>query len=143
MKNVNAKRGLIDVRLPLLKPGRHTISVIYSGSASTPRATATKTVVVRRSSGTKVAIGTKGTATSRSATARIVVHGKRPTGAVLVRIGGKRVAYTQLKNVNAKRGLVDVKLPRLSAGRHTVSVIYSGNAANDRSVGTSTIRVSR
>jgi hypothetical protein len=116
VSRVNGGEAKFDV--PGLSKGKHFVKVYYSGDKNYPGNQTTATIDVKTStpisaSGDKIEIGSDATV--------VVKLPKDATGYVTLIIEGKK--YTS-KVVNGKAVF---KIPGLSKGKHTVTVIYSGD----------------
>ena len=106
--------------LPTLAPGRHTITVSYSGDAFYRPAATSQTFDVRRGT-TPVTVTA---ASNAPLSARLNVATRSPSGAVSAVYKGRTVARGNLSN-----GRVSLAIPRgLQAGRQTISVRFAGTA---------------
>ena len=92
----------------------------------------------------KVGASVKRTLSSRERViVRAVVNGKKPTGTVVVRVGKRTVKVVKIAKRKGNQAIVGVRLPRLKAGTHTVTIVYLGDTANARSTSKAVLRVTR
>lgn len=124
----SADRGRYRFVLPLLRPGTHSITIGYeSPSRFNPDMSNSHRLVVRQVPST-VRAAVRGTPTS---TLRpklgIVVRstGITPTGTVTLSEAGRRL--TRVTLTAGHRGAITVTLPKLTVGRHALTVVYTGS----------------
>lgn len=104
-------------------PGKHTYRVAYLGDGTYQESESSSTVVVTTTS-----------AISETLPAT-VEHGKRAKGVVKVTADGARatgmiqvVAGSKvLKQAYLKKGKATIRLPKLSAGKHKLKILYGGS----------------
>jgi len=120
--------GRVTLQLKALKVGNHKVKVTYVGGPNHRAKSATVRVKVTKGKpkvGVTVLKAKKITTSSRASVRvrldRVAVAAR---GTVVARVGGKVVARGKL---SGPKGAVTLKLPRLKAGKHKVTIRYQGN----------------
>lgn len=131
-------RAVVRVGGTALAPGRHQLRVAYTGDAD--HASSYDTVVVdvakaRASLGVTAAKAIIGRKQQARLTVRLGAD-VAVRGALVVQDGGKRVLGTQVRS-----GKQVVKLPRLTPGKHVLTVRFAGSATVAAATAKVTIRV--
>lgn len=120
-----------------LAPGRHMLTISYSGSATTAASAVEKTLTVARAKAKlKESLSSRRITRGRHAklTIRVLASGTTPTGKLTVYDGKRRLATVRL--TASKKGKLTVPLPgSLKLGRHRIHAIYSGSRLVSRAVG--------
>lgn len=140
VKLTASAKGTTTVAIPRMKRGKQWISAVYAGSSQVRKGTS-RTIKVVVTKPPKIVSAT--TAVTMAKTP--IVAGTRPTAtvtvtptdrrtttnAVSVYVDGQRIAAPVL--TKAKKGKVVVRLPALTAGRHTIRATYWGSKTVRRS----------
>ena len=132
--------GSIAVTLPRMKRGKQWISAVFDGNATVrkstsrtikvvvtnpPKVVSAKTTITLPA--TKIAAGSRPLAT----VAVTPADGRTTTNSVSVYVDDRRIASPVL--TKARKGKVSVRLPALTAGRHTIRATYWGSKTVKRS----------
>ncbi|MBC9225747.1 CHAP domain-containing protein [Aeromicrobium sp. 636] len=143
VKTINltaASKGTATVAIPRMKRGKQWISAVYAGNAQVGKGTSrTIKVVVTKppkvvSAKTSIALPKAPHLAGTRPVATVTVKptdGRVVTNKVSVYVDGKRIAAPAL--TKAKRGKVSVRLPALTAGKHTIRATYWGSKTVRRS----------
>ncbi|WP_244927945.1 choice-of-anchor M domain-containing protein [Nocardioides sp. W7] len=120
-------QGRASVALPArLAPGAHQVVASFvpaDDAAQAPSSSAAARVTIAKARARVALTLKKRVRTTVRARAMVKVAGVgTPTGKVRVLVDGKKVAAASLRN-----GRVVVRLPRLSAGRHSVRIRFGGD----------------
>lgn len=133
-----------------LTVGQHTVTVIYSGDSNFTSSSGTTVITITGATGTPVASRTSVTATPSNVVAGTAISlaitvapastsANTPTGSVQIQVDGATVgSSTALANGHASYIL---NTSALTAGAHTVTVIYSGDSNFNGSQGATTITI--
>lgn len=118
--------------------GTHALQVAYSGDASHQPATTTVTATVEKAASRTNATAPKTARVGSKVTVRtrVTAGSLDPTGQVVVRLKGKKVATGTVSN-----GRVNLRVSGLKVGRHVLKVTYGGSATIDGSADKVTVRV--
>ncbi len=134
-------RAVVSVPTTRLGVGRHRLTVRYAGDAVHAASSDTVAVrVVRAASRTTVAAPAR-TTTARQVPVTVRVGSAMPAAGrvtVVVRRDGRAVLTRTLA---VRDGVARTTLPRLRAGRHTVTARYAGSATVAPSSGVATVTV--
>jgi len=119
-------RGSRTIVLPRLKVGKHRITASFSGSHVAPTSPVTTLRVTKAKPKVKLKLAPKVRVGSRAkATVRVKVVGiAKPTGKLVFKDGKKKIRVVKLKAKH--RGKITVRIPRLAAGKHKITVTYQG-----------------
>ena len=114
--------GAVTLSLPLRSVGRHTLTVTYAGSTAFAPSSRTLTLTVTKAA-SKTTISVSGSRTvSITAAAWVLSPGHSgKTGTMSFYDNGHRFAYVRTSGSSTVRRT-------LSAGKHTITAIYSGNS---------------
>ena len=118
-------KGKVTLKLKALKVGTHKVKVTYVGGTNHKASSSTVTVKVAKGKpSVKVTVPSSVKASQR-AKLRVTLGkiGVKASGSVVARLGGKVLAKAK---VNAK-GKATLTLPRLTAGKHKVTIRYQGS----------------
>ncbi len=124
---LNAK-GKVTLQLKALKAGTHKVKVTYVGGPNHLAKAATVTVKVTKGKPKLSATVLKAKKLTASSRAQVRVRlgkvGVKASGTVVASVGGKVVARAKL---TGKKGVATLRLPRLAAGKHKVTIRYQGS----------------
>lgn len=132
--------GSLAVTLPRMKRGKQWVSAVFDGNAKVRKSTSrTIKVVVTKppkvvSAKTTITLPSTTVAAGSRPVATVAVtpsDGRTTTNAVSVYVDDRRIASPVL--TKARRGKVSVRLPALTAGRHTIRATYWGSKTVKRS----------
>lgn len=140
--------GGLALTLPVLPVGRQDLVVAYAGDANSLPGQVALPVVVAKDTATLEVVAPTGptTAGGQAVVVRVRAGGTAATGVVRLNVDGRTATKAALV-----RGEVRLPLPKLAAGRRTVTVSYDGSATASpvaqpltvdvaRSTGTTTAR---
>lgn len=131
---LGAGTATITVAGSALKPGKHTLTVVYAGSADAAGSTsaAKALTVAKAQSRTTDSVSPKKIRKSKHATLSVTVSGSgvHPTGEVTVFDGTRKIATHALSH-----GKAAIRLPRLTLGTHHLHAVYAGTATVAKSSG--------
>lgn len=128
--------GRIVLPLPASYPtGTHALSVVYSGDDRNRAASTGLFVTVGKAASRTKASAPKSVLVGRpvKVPARVTAGSLRPTGKVVVRLQGRKVASGRLDG----RGRLTLKVARLKPGKRVLTVSYRGSGT----IGSSSARV--
>jgi len=126
-KSVDVTAGKATLTLPATtKPGTYSVVATYAGNTEVASSSATKTLVIARATPVisetfplTTQVGKPGTGVVKVAIANTLL---KPTGTVKIFIGAKL-----LKSATLVGGKVTITLPKLSKGKHTLTIKYLGS----------------
>ena len=147
--SVSSGKATLTIPSTALAVGSHRLTLAYSGDSATAGSESTVDVTIAKAgeeppapakAQVKVGVQPKKVTTRTRATLAVQVSaGVRPTGTVKVTRGAKVLATGTLN----KAGKVVVRLPKLAAGKHKVTVTYSGSSTVQGAAKTITITVKK
>ena len=125
-KALTAGAATLTVPATALKPGSHSITLAYGGSADvTARSTGKKLTVAKAIAHVSNVVSPKTVRTTKHATlaVKVTATGTTPTGTVTVYDGSKKIATGRLSH-----GKVTITLPRITKrGKHKLHASYGGS----------------
>ena len=121
LDTVPLSNGAVDVTLPEMKAGNHTVEVIYSGDEKYNPVSETKNITVLKQNATAEVSLPENVTYGDDESVDVILPGDA-TGNVTVKVDGDDVGSVEVVN-----GSASVALPTLSAGDHAVEVVYSGD----------------
>ena len=133
-----------------LTAGPHPVTVIYSGDSNFASSSGTATVTITGTTGTPIASQTSVTATPNSGPAGTAISlgitvapgtasANTPTGTVQILLDGATVATSVV--LSGGQASYSLNTTALTAGQHSVSVIYSGDSNFASSQGSTNITI--
>ncbi|GAA4734974.1 hypothetical protein GCM10023350_18370 [Nocardioides endophyticus] len=138
--------GKATFTLGKLDAGKHTLTATYAGNANAGPATGTVTTSVAKTTSTTTVKVTKKPTAKKAGTAKVTVKARNAGAAdgsvkVVVRNGNGKVV-AQIKAAKLKKGIVNVKLPKLAKGKYQLAVTFGGDGNVKGSSKTASLKVS-
>ncbi|MBQ2831108.1 Ig-like domain repeat protein [Methanobrevibacter sp.] len=119
--SVAVKDGSVDVTIPSLSAGNHTVEISYSGDGKYNPVNETKEITVYKKDTLPEIIIPSDIAFGDNATVDVKLPSDAE-GNVTLTVDGKIIDTVTVTN-----GTASVKLPELNVGNHTVEIAYSGD----------------
>ena len=129
--------GVVNIKLPVFTTvGAHTLTIRYADGTSTPSETTVVVNVLKAASDVRA----KASKAQKLVKVKVGAEGVRATGAVKVKVKGRKGVT---RTVELKNGKATVRLAGLRPGRYQVVVRYLGDAETQRSRQLVRLRVRR
>lgn len=117
----------LTVKSGVLAPGTHRVTATYAGDSQVSASSATSSLRVVKAKAAVAVKAAKKVRTNQRAKVTVTVNAPG-----LATFTGKVVVYDAKRKIGTatvnRQGKVAVKLPRLSAGKHRIKVVYQGSA---------------
>jgi large repetitive protein len=134
LATANVMSGAATLTISSLAAGSHPISAIYPGDANYLGASAGLSQTVKPTTATSLTSNTTSTTYGQTVNFTATVSPSAATGTVLLMDGAVTLGSAVLSNGQAK-----MSIATLSAGNHSVTAVYSGDAADSPSASSARI----